>query len=239
MAFFVVAISVPLVLLLVRGEGTAAWENRQLATLPPRPATLSDAYHLPRMLAEYFKDHFGLRAELIRWQASAKVRWLSSSSSPEVILGKNGWLFHSGEQQVELYAGARPFSDKELADWQVYLESVRDWLKRFDATLVFVVAPEKQSIYPELMPDGVVRVQAESRQDQLIKYLKEHSDVRVIDLRPTLLESKDKNQIYFRTDTHWNGIGALAAYQLIVRELGQKFELTQPLSVSDCAAFET
>lgn len=232
--FFVVAISAPLALLLVRGEGTAAWENRRLAELPHRPTTAGEAFHLPRMLTEYFKDHFGLRAEMIRWQAVAKVRWLRTSSSPEVIIGKNGWLFHSGGQQVELYSGARPFKEDELARWQSFLESTRDWLKGFDAELLFVVAPEKQTIYPELMPDGIIRVRAESRQDQLLKYLKEHSNVRAFDLRPALFESKNRNQIYLQTDTHWNGLGGLAAYQSIVRELARNFEGMQPLSASDC-----
>jgi hypothetical protein len=109
---------------------------------------------LPRMLAEYFKDHFALRAELIRWQARAKVGWLRSSSSPEVMLGREGWLFHVGEGEVEMFTGAKPFTPEGLEDWRRFLEATRDGAGRRGASLVVTFVPEKQTVYPELMPDG-------------------------------------------------------------------------------------
>ncbi|HZT61258.1 MAG TPA: hypothetical protein VFA21_21810 [Pyrinomonadaceae bacterium] len=235
-AFFVVAISSPLTVLLARGEGEPAWENRRLADLPQRPTNLSEAFHLPRMLAEYFKDHFGLRAEMIRWQALVKVNWLKSSSSPDIIIGKDGCLFYAGEGGVELYSRTKPFTDDELSAWRSYLESVRDAAKGFGASFVFVVAPEKQTIYPELMPDKLVRLPNASRLDQLVEYLKGHADIRVVDVRPALFDSKHSRRAYFLTDTHWSGAGAFAAYQTIVRELGKEFGGMQPLAASDCAA---
>ncbi|MDT7777895.1 MAG: alginate O-acetyltransferase complex protein AlgJ [Acidobacteriota bacterium] len=236
-AFFIVAISLPLGLLLIRGEGTPAWENRRLAEFPARPTSASEAFHLPRMLFEYFKDHFALRADLIRWQATAKVGWLRSSSSPEVLLGKDGWLFHSGEKEVELFSGSEPFTAEELEQWRLSLEGIRDWLKPSGATFVLTFTPEKQTIYPEQLPGSLVRMREESRQDQLIEYLKKHSDIRVVDLRPALREAKTANQIYFRTDTHWNDLGAFTAYRVLAAELGRDFKAIQPMSASDVEVY--
>jgi alginate O-acetyltransferase complex protein AlgJ len=238
-AFFIVAVTLPLALLLLRGEGTAAWENRQLTPRPAFPSGLSDAYHLPRMLTEYFKDHFGLRAELIRRQATFKVDWLASSASPNIMLGKDGWLFHSGEKEVELFSGSEPLTQAELADWRRSLEGIRDWLKADGATFVLTFAPEKQTIYPEHLPDGLIRVREESRQDQLIAYLREqHSDIRVVDLRPALREAKTANQVYFRTDTHWNELGAFAAYRALASELGRDFKAVRPMSESEVEVYD-
>ena len=232
-AFFLVAVALPLGLLLIRGEGEAAWENRRLATLPSRPESLREAYHLPRMLAEYFKDHFALRPELIRWQATAKVYWLRSSSSPEVILGREGWLFHSGEKEVEMFAGAEPFTAEGLEDWRRFLEATRDWAARRGASFVVTFVPEKQTVYPELMPDGLTRARAASRQDQLIEYMKARPGVRLVDLRPALAEAKSGRQVYHRTDTHWNEPGVFAAYAALGSELGAEFGALRPLPASE------
>lgn len=232
-AFFLIAVSLPLGLLLVRGEGESAWENRRLAERPHRPASLGEAYHLPRMLVEYFKDHFALRAELIRRQAKAKVNWLRSSSSPQVLLGREGWLFHTGDNEIELFTRAEPFTSEGLEEWRRFLEALRDWAGRRGASFVVVFVPEKQTIYPELMPDGLRPARAPSRLDQLTEYMKARSDVRVVDLRPALLEAKAANQIYLRTDTHWNELGVLAGYQTLASELNRGFDAPPPLKESD------
>ena len=44
----------------------------------------------------------------------------------------------------------------------------------------------------------------------------EHSGVSVVDLRPALLEARDRERLYYLTDTHWNDRGAFLAYQQII-----------------------
>lgn len=232
-AFFLTAIAIPLGLLLVRGEGEPAWENRRLAEMPRRPESAREAFHLPRMLTEYFKDHFAMRAELIRWQAAGKVRVLRSSSSPEVILGKEGWLFHTGEGEVEMFTGSAPFKSEELERWRRLLESLRDWAGRRGARFVVTFVPEKQTVYPEFLPDSLKRSQRPSRLDQLVEHMNARSDVRVVDLRPALAEAKAANQIYFRTDTHWNESGSFAAYGVLAREALKETTDTRPSDASE------
>lgn len=232
-AFFLVAVSLPLALLLLRGEGTAAQENRKLAELPSRPRGLRDAYHLPPKLSEYFKDHFGLRAELIRWQATAKLDWLRTSGSPNVLLGKGGWLFHAGEGELEMFTGGKPFKPEELEAWGRFLRAMSDWAGRRGASFVVTFVPEKQTIYPELMPGGLARARGASREDRLVEYLKSRPDVRVADLRPALMEARAATQVYQVTDTHWNHVGGFAAYGALARELGRDFPGVRPLPLSE------
>ena len=42
------------------------------------------------------------------------------------------------------------------------------------------------------------------------------TDVQVVDVRPPLMEAKQRERVYYLTDTHWNDRGALVAYQRIV-----------------------
>lgn len=232
-AFFLAAVAVPLALLLARGEGGATWENRRLASLPARPKSLREVYRLPPKLSEYFKDHFGLRAELIRWQAEAKMNWLRSSGSPQVLLGKEGWLFHAGEGEVEMFTGSEPFDAEGLAEWARFLEAMADWAESRGASFVVTFVPEKQTVYPELMPDGLTRARGASRQDQLVGHLKSRPRVRVADLRPALSEAKAATQVYQVTDTHWNHVGGFAAYTALARELGRDFVGVRPVPLSE------
>jgi alginate O-acetyltransferase complex protein AlgJ len=57
--------------------------------------------------------------------------------------------------------------------------------------------------------------------DQLVEYLRAHSTVNVLDLRPALLEARKTAPAYMKTDTHWNNFGAFMAYQELVRTLAK------------------
>jgi hypothetical protein len=56
--------------------------------------------------------------------------------------------------------------------------------------------------------------------DQLIERLKErHSPVKIIDLRPALLQAKREGQVYFKTDSHWNDDGIYPAYVALLNNV--------------------
>ena len=57
----------------------------------------------------------------------------------------------------------------------------------------------------------------------MVSYLREHSTVRFVDLRPALLAAKRADRLYHRTDTHWNDRGAFVGYQSIVDALAEEF----------------
>jgi hypothetical protein len=194
----------------------AAGENR---TLAPWPDLRWDARTLgawPGAAARYFEDHFAWRATLVRWQAIVRLEWLHASPSPDVFVGRDGWLFYATDGALDDFASARPFSQEDLEVWRQTLQHTQDWLQRHDAAYVFVLAPDKHAVYPEFMPAGVRRIGAETRTDVLVRYLRDHSTVRVLDLRTALADAKDAERLYHRTDTHWNDRGAFVAYQRIM-----------------------
>ena len=200
-----------------------AGENRDLAPRPVRPATLAALRAFPAAASRYFEDHFGLRARLVRWQALLRLRLLGSSASPDVIVGKDGWLFYAGDGAAEDMASAVPFTHDELETWRTTLEHTRDWMAAHGVAYVFVLAPDKHAIYPEQLPPSIHRVGAETRTDALVNYLREHSTVPVLDLRGPLMAAKGKERVYHRTDTHWNDRGAFAASQAIWKLLAPRF----------------
>jgi hypothetical protein len=98
-----------------------------------------------------------------------------------------------------------------------------------------MIAPEKSSIYPELIPDYLKPVSSETRMDQFIAWMRAHSTVDVLDLREGLLRAKAEGQgrLFCLTDTHWTDIGAFAAYRQLAEYLRSRYPAVKPLERSD------
>jgi hypothetical protein len=220
---FLGIISLPLAGKLLPTEGAfALTENRRPAPLPTiRLAGPGWGYSIvsfPRRFERYWNDSFAFRWYLIRAHSLAKLA-LGVSPSPKALVGQNGYLFYAAEQSVDYFRNAKPFTAQELARWREDLEQRRDWLAERGIRYLVVVAPDKETIYPEFMPPALRPVRSESRLDQLLADLRLHSKVEVVDLRPALMRAKASGRVYHKTDTHWNDAGALVASREIIARL--------------------
>jgi alginate O-acetyltransferase complex protein AlgJ len=218
-AIFLAALCLPLAGMVLHLDADAPLaENRTLASWPRFQLDAASLRVLPDQLTRYFEDHFAFRQRLVRWQAMVRLHALRVSPSEAVIRGRDGWLFYADDGAIEDYATAPPLTAAELETWRQTLQDTSDWLRGQGIAYVFVISPDKHVIYPEYMPVAIKRA-ATSRIDQLVSHLREHSTVRVIDLRPALLAAKSRERVYHRTDTHWNDRGAFVGYQQILDAL--------------------
>jgi len=206
-------------------------ENRALASIPKLQSGIQEYV---KGLETYFNDHFGCRKLLMQWHN--KLRWslFKDKSTRNVLVGKDGWLFYTISQMIDHYSGQLQFTPEQLHDWQVLLEARRDWLAKRGIAYLFVVTPDKLSIYPEYLPDWVVRVRPQTKLDQFMAYMHEHSTVPVLDLREVLRDGKKIYPTYLKTDMHWNFFGGFLAYQEIMRALArERPDLGAPLSLTN------
>jgi hypothetical protein len=204
-------------------------EKRVSAPLPPFRLTRTVLIEFPAKFEAYFNDHFGHRNSLIRRLNQIQVWWLRTSCAANVVLGRDGWLFYTVDPLGNDYRTVRPYTDAELEQWRLLLENRRDWLARRGIDYVLVVAPDKQTIYPEMLPASLrARSQGPSRLDQLITYLESHSSFRLLDVREPLRHAKSWGQLYVRTDTHWNERGAYVAYREIIESVRGRFPDLKP-----------
>ncbi len=227
---FVVGLFLPLAAQFVGLElADPPCEKRRLAELPKLGLHRKFLEPFPGRFEAYYGDHFGLRNTFIRWLDVAKVCWLGVSTSPKVILGKDGWLFYT-ETPVTDFASKQPFSPAQLVQWQIALEANRAWLAQRHIRYVVMFVPDKQTIYGEYLPAGLAKkpVGGKSRLDQLLEHLQAHSEVEVVDLRGPLRRAKAEGPIYQLTDSHWNARGAFVAYQELTRFLGGWFPAVAP-----------
>jgi len=205
----------PLATIWMPKQEASGLENRKLATFPEfskeSPATFI------RLLERYIADHLAFRQTLGLLHNRAIVVGFNKSPHPAIVLGKSGWLYHGMEGSMEDVLGKKSLSVETLELWAKKLQRRKHWLEQQGVQYLFVIAPDKQSIYPEYLPDVFQKhMTHRKRMDQLIAFLNQYTDVTVLDLRPALLQEKAIQPVYYRTDTHWNWCGSWVAYQRII-----------------------
>lgn len=193
-------------------------EQRSLAPAPTLELAPEALARLPRQLERYYDDRLGLRDALIRAWAWLHIEALGVSPSPKLVVGRDGWLFFGHENAVAQYRGIARFDEASLARWMRVLRARRDWLAERGVAYLLVLVPNKHRVYGEYMPDSLPRVSQRSQLDQLVERL-EADGVPFLDLRPVLERAAQRARVYHKTDTHWNDLGAYAAYVAILERL--------------------
>lgn len=206
-------------------------EKRKLSKIPQLPPqNIKDFLLFPEMFESYFSDHFGLRNWFIKQYKSNKFH-LGDSPSADITIGKNGWLFlgsikHGYKSYGKIFDDYRNislYSANQLEKTALYLEGLRLWLKHRNIEYLFFIAPNKHTIYSEYLPSYITKVNKFSATDQLINYLRQHTKVKVVDLRENLLKAKESSQVYFKKDTHWNYVGSNIVQFQLIKEIGKMF----------------
>ncbi len=215
---------IPLILgLLEDDKDVSIVEKRRLAPFPEVRMKADSIGKFPDLFAKYYTDHFGLRDSLVMFYKIIKFS-LGDSPSQDVTIGKDGWLFlgsiKKGYNRYDNPMGdvrnVDLFSEEALDKFAFRMKTLNKWLEKKGIKYIFIIAPNKHTVYFENLPKYINKSGNFSSTDQLVAYLQEHTDITIIDLRDDLIKSKKKHQLYYRTDTHWNHYAAnLAQYKII------------------------
>ena len=173
-----------------------------------------------------------MRDPLIRMEYWTRYHLLHETVFPQVLLGRDGWMYYTSEGNLDYYQRVRPLTDGQLGTIRSNLETLQSNLKKQGITFLFVVAPNKETIYPQYLPAGIPQAENPTRADQIIDTLA-GTQVNVLDLRPVLQSAGKSAPVYFKTDTHWNPIGAREAYDAILKNLKPAFPVLQPHPLTD------
>jgi hypothetical protein len=192
-------------------------EARALQRFPALPASRGELTQFPRLLDTFLADHFGFRDPLTR--ANALLRYkLSSPTNPLVLYGKDGFLFYLEQGALEQSMGLviRESSLKMYAD---ALAQLRGELSERNIRFLFTSPPNNSTINRSHLPDWAGTPPAFTEYDVLLRLLAARG-VPALDLRPALQAENSARATYFKTDTHWNLLGAVIARNEIVRAVG-------------------
>ena len=149
------------------------------------------------------------------------------------IIGKQGWMDYLGDNNLNDYQNVKPISLEQLQILQQKIQKLYEILHKKNITLLIFIAPNKATIYPDKLPDEIQKLNQESNLDRFTAYMKQHGPPVLVDVRPALLNGRKKQEIYFRTDTHWNIYGAFIAYTEIMKALSKDYPQLTAKSTDD------
>lgn len=202
-------------------------ENRLLTGLPQ--VLQSPLAQLPDQLDNFLADNSPFRYQLVSLNANLNYLLFGKSESDQVLAGSDGWLFYKdgpdAARPVANYQGLPETFDSEetLAAAAASLDRLASTLAEHGCTLVLDITPSKDRVYQEYMPDAYPIVNTENRTDRFVAYLREHSATPVSwqyeAIRAEALADPDR-LLYFKTDTHWNGMGAVLGLDGVLQAAG-------------------
>ena len=240
---FGLAIYIPLFVGVIQEDKISSGvEKRNLTKFPSVPESITEFSEYSHVFNLYYFDHFGLREILTKVYFKLINKLCDQSSVDDVTFGQDGWLFlgsiKPGYQRYSDPMGdainTNLFSEKELEDFAISIMNIKNYLSNKGIEYIYVIAPNKHTIYFDKLPKYISKQNSKSATDQLVKYLQEHTDVIVVDLRQVLLKEKKNHQVYFKSDTHWNHYGANVAQFEIMNKIKTFFpEQISPLLLSD------
>jgi len=205
-------------------------ENRVLAKRPVPRIELLDPY--PSAYESFYNDHFPFRSELLHRNAYINYVYFDKSPSPnDVTVGRSGWLFYASKER-DVYEG-------KLIGNRDYIQNIVDnlhfrteYLNKMGIPFYVVIAPMKSEVYSEFLPI-YYRKPTQSLTEAVLEAIRKDTTIRLIDLKPALLKAKKRDRIFYKTDTHWNALGAYRAYAEIMNRLHLDFPQLQPMALDE------
>ncbi|MBQ4148498.1 MAG: hypothetical protein II594_02070, partial [Clostridium sp.] len=178
-------------------------------------------------------------------------RLFQTDTTGKVIVGKEGWLFlrdSSDGSSMTDYKGENLYSEAELQEFAIHLQETKNAFAAAGAEFVVYIAPDKERMYPEYLPDCYGEPAEMFTARQVMDYVRSHTDVKIIWGMEDLMAAKTGGTggasaaaaaapganaetaetgtrapaelLYFPADTHWNHLGAYIGARTLLKELG-------------------
>jgi alginate O-acetyltransferase complex protein AlgJ len=185
------------------------------------PATLTDLRQ-GRTTADFEKQldrRLPARGALIAIANSARYV-LTRGGGGEVRVGRDGWIFLADELRFD------GFGQEPLHVRASMLGIAAKALSKQGVTLVVALVPDKARVYGDRLAAGAYPEYQRSRYSDGLRALRDQG-VLVADLLSPLVAAKERSDVFYRTDTHWNQAGADVAAQRIaetVRSTGVRWQ---------------
>jgi hypothetical protein len=140
----------------------------------------------------------------------------TAAGNPDVIIGKDGWLYLTSEFVRECNPEQPPAAVTKG------LTRFADILARSGRTLVLTLAPDKSTAEPEHLPDDNPYAACSARAKQETYAALDNAAIPgYLDSRARIdqAEVAENRPYYLRKDTHWNGLAACLVAQDLMRAL--------------------
>lgn len=129
-----------------------------------------------------------------------------------VIIGYDDYMFY--EDTLNDFIGSGFLTDTVYNRAVKNLKERNTWAESHGKKFYFVIAPNKNTVYPDYMPEGYTMA-SYRRYDQFVELL-QSAGITAVDLRGTMaaaVQEVPERNLYYKYDTHWNNHAGYFAYR--------------------------
>lgn len=165
------------------------------------------------------KSKLRLRSFLIRLNNQLKYSLFGQVGLQRIEKGKDGHFYT--KVTIDSYFGRNYIGEDNIRDSVAALTVIRDSLQAYGTELIIVVAPGKAFIYPEYIPDQLVRETRDTSNYDIYSKELEKADFPFIDFIPVFLQMKDTAvyPIMPKAAVHWSIYAASVAADSVLIHL--------------------
>jgi len=205
----------------------------------------SDGLEFPRTLLDFregrttqelekqLDKHLPVRSSLIA--GANTLRYLiTGGGGDQVRTGRDQWLFLTEELRYDAGGAANLRARADM------LGTAALRLNEQGVKLVVALVPDKARIYETKLASGQYPAYNQSRYQDALAALRERK-VTTVDLLQPLTQAAAKSEVFYRTDTHWNQVGAEVVARAVasqVQQLGISLDTTTFKTTSEGSPVE-
>lgn len=197
-------------------------EKRALVEKPSLEVETIEEY--PKNFDNYYNDNLPFRRFIQRQYNNMDHYIFRTSSFNNVIVGKKTekgqmqWLFYNKKSDgdpIQYAIGTRKFTDEEKNAMAMHIKQNTDFMESRNIKLCYFIAPNKSTIYKELLPSNIKIKDNTNYIQELFDYVKAQNVNNIIYPYKELTEAKSNAYTYYSTDSHWNEYGGFIASKLL------------------------
>jgi alginate O-acetyltransferase complex protein AlgJ len=171
------------------------------------------------------------------WQVLL-LKSLHMSSEAAVVLGRDGWYYYTDDFLNDRFLGIAELPAEQVDRAYATVRESTAEVRRAGAKVYLVIAPDKETIYPEHLPGTLGGLDTGVQIRQFLE-CSGGPEIEQIDVFRPLLAKRQEAQLYYRTDSHWNNWGAFVAYETIMDRLRVEFPSLHPRGMDDYVVEKT
>lgn len=214
---FLMMITVPLLCMNREEYVESEIENRALTSWPGWG--FNKEYN--EWYLRYAEDRIGFREDAIAFFTKATHSLFHEFSEELHMYGKEDYVFPADEGYIQSYQHLN--TNENLVDsLTVYLKNTNEYLQAKGIPFVFMICPDKKSVYGDYFPEYIHVNEENPHTLELLKEKLDEAEVPYVIPIEEFREAAKTTQIYNKKYdcAHWNDLGALYGLQLV----GEKFK---------------
>lgn len=188
----------------------SASENRTLAQIPTLQDCKSGKY--TSKFESYFSDQFPFREELSEIYSRAQMA-LGKNKIKNYYLLDDNWIMPTP---------VKVMSEKELKDTANEINELSKIAIDSNKKVYYASTPHKESMLTHLYPKHTDGLENALNNKNAFKSYLDLENINFIDVDEHFLKEFNESQredLYFKTDHHWNGIGAYEGFKDIIEDM--------------------